>query len=130
MEIPMNAWSVSEEDIVKALRAIQAAPKPVLVHCQYGADRSGVVLAMYRVVIQNWTKEDALAEMTQGGYRVHWYYFNLSALVKKADVARIREQPKSPQLSYSPDAIPGTFRLLIYGRREVSRKSNCEGLLK
>ena len=99
VEIPMRAWSVSEEDIVKALRAIQAVPKPVLVHCQYGADRSGVVLAMYRVVIQNWTKEDALAEMTKGGFGFHFFYFNLPAFVTNADVARIREKLKPPGLT-------------------------------
>jgi tyrosine-protein phosphatase SIW14 len=92
MDIPMNAWSVSEEDIVKALSAIQAAPKPVLVHCQYGSDRAGVITAMYRVVIQNWTKEDALAEMIQGGYRFHFWYFNLPALVKSANVEKIRKR--------------------------------------
>ena len=96
VDIPMQAWNVSEEDIVKALKAIQTVPKPVLVHCQYGADRVGVVTAMYRVVIQNWTKEDALAEMTGGGFDFHWYYFNIPAFVKAADVARIREKLKSP----------------------------------
>lgn len=92
MDIPMSAFSVSEEDVVKALGAIQAAPKPVLVHCQYGSDRAGVIMAMYRVVIQNWTKEDALAEMTQGGFRFHFWYFNLPALVKSVDVAKIRKR--------------------------------------
>jgi len=96
VEIPMTAGGFSEEDIVKALKAIQAAPKPVLVHCQYGSDRTGVVLAMYRVAVQNWTKEDALAEMTGGGFGFHWYYDNIPAFVKAADVARIREKLKSP----------------------------------
>ncbi|MGZ7064896.1 MAG: fused DSP-PTPase phosphatase/NAD kinase-like protein [Candidatus Aminicenantales bacterium] len=92
MDIPMSAFSVSEDDVVKALGAIQAAPKPVLVHCQYGSDRAGVIMAMYRVVIQNWTKEDALAEMTQGGFQFHFWYFNLPALVRSADVAKIRKR--------------------------------------
>lgn len=99
MEIPMRAWSISEEDIVQALRTIQAAPKPVLVHCQYGSDRAGIVMAMYRVIIQNWTKEDALAEMTKGGFGFHWYYVNIPAFVKAADVARIREKLKAPGLT-------------------------------
>jgi tyrosine-protein phosphatase SIW14 len=99
VDIPMRAWSVSEEDIVKALRAIQYAQKPVLVHCQYGSDRAGVVLAMYRIVIQNWTKEDALAEMTKGGFGFHFWYFNLPAFVKAADVARIREELKAPDVT-------------------------------
>lgn len=96
VEVPMTAGGFTEEDVVKALRAIEAAPKPVLVHCQYGADRTGVVLAMYRVVVQNWTKEDALAEMTGGGFGFHTRFVNIPAFVKAADVAGIREKLKSP----------------------------------
>lgn len=96
VEVPMTAGGFSEEDVVKALRAIESAPKPVLVHCQYGADRTGVVLAMYRVVVQDWTKEDALAEMTGGGFGFHPRFVNIPAFVKEADVAGIREKLKSP----------------------------------
>ncbi|HVP90138.1 MAG TPA: sulfur transferase domain-containing protein [Terriglobales bacterium] len=95
VEIPMRAWRVSEDDVVKALRGIQAAPKPVLVHCQWGADRTGAVIAMYRVVFQGWTKTEALAELEGGGFGFHRYYLNIPALVKGADVARIRARLKT-----------------------------------
>lgn len=91
--VPMTAWGFKEADVVLALKAIQAAPKPVLVHCQYGADRSGVVLAMYRIVFQDWTKEDALAELTNGGFGFHWmFYPNIPAFIRRVDVAKIKEQ--------------------------------------
>ena len=32
VDVPMSAGSFSESDIVKALRAIRSAPKPVLIH--------------------------------------------------------------------------------------------------
>jgi tyrosine-protein phosphatase SIW14 len=96
-EVPMTASGFTAADIVKALRAIQAAPKPVLVHCQYGSDRSGVVLAMYRIVVQGWTKEDALAELTKGGFGFHkLWYPNIPAFIRKVDVAKIKEQLKNP----------------------------------
>jgi len=88
--VPMTAGGFSEEDIVKALKAIRDAPKPVLVHCKRGADRTGVVMAMYRVVFQGWTKGDALAELKGGGYGFHWSYFNIPAFVNNADVAKIK----------------------------------------
>jgi protein tyrosine phosphatase (PTP) superfamily phosphohydrolase (DUF442 family) len=91
VDVPMTAWGFSEEDIVKALKAIESAPKPVLVHCQYGADRTGVVMAMYRIVVQGWTKKDALAEMTKGGYGFHWLWHpNIPAFIRKVDAAKIR----------------------------------------
>lgn len=95
-EVPMTAWHFSEDDIVKALKAIQAAPKPVLVHCQWGADRVGVVMAMYRIVFQGWTKDEALAEMKEGGFGFHPYYFNIPVFIKRADIAKIKDRLKTP----------------------------------
>jgi tyrosine-protein phosphatase SIW14 len=88
--VPMTADGFSEEDIVRALKAIRDAPKPVLVHCKHGADRTGVVMAMYRVVFQDWSKEDAIAELKGGGFGFHWYYFNIPSFIKNVDVARIK----------------------------------------
>ncbi|MEN6312548.1 MAG: tyrosine-protein phosphatase, partial [Acidobacteriota bacterium] len=96
VEIPMVAGTFTEADVVKVLKAIQAAPKPVLVHCMHGADRTGVVSAMYRIVFEGWTKEEALREMKRGGYGFHWYYFNIPSFIKKADAARIKEELKTP----------------------------------
>ncbi len=95
VEIPMRAWHISEDDVVKVLRAIQAAPKPVLVHCQMGSDRTGVVIAMYRVVFLGWTKAEALAELEGGGFGFHRYYLNIPAFVKGADAARIKSRLKT-----------------------------------
>lgn len=36
---------------------------PILVHCKNGVDRTGYMLAMYRISTDGWTKEQALAEM-------------------------------------------------------------------
>lgn len=90
-EIPMSAWSFSADDVVKALRAIRAAPKPVLFHCQHGSDRTGLIAAMYRIVFQGWPKDEALAELKGGGFGFHWYYMNIPAYIRRVDVAKIRE---------------------------------------
>jgi protein tyrosine phosphatase (PTP) superfamily phosphohydrolase (DUF442 family) len=92
IEVRMTAWDFSEDDVVRALKAIESAPKPVLVHCQHGSDRTGLIVAMYRVVYLNWPKEEALAEMKRGGFGFHWYYVNIPAFIKQADVAAIRKR--------------------------------------
>ncbi len=38
-------------------------PFPVLVHCEGGADRTGVMVALYRMVFQGWELSDAKLEM-------------------------------------------------------------------
>jgi hypothetical protein len=42
----------------------------VLVHCTHGQDRTGLVVGIYRVHHQHWTKSDAWHEMIQ--HHFHW----------------------------------------------------------
>lgn len=42
--------------------------KPVLVHCSAGAQRTGGVVAAYRMLVQNWSPQQAQQEMTRYGW--------------------------------------------------------------
>ncbi|SHG29253.1 phosphatase domain-containing putative toxin [Chryseobacterium vrystaatense] len=88
--VPMVASSVSDVEIIKALRIIRTAPKPIDIHCQHGSDRTGVTLAMYRIVFQNWSKQDATQEMKEGGYNFHPQYTNLVNYIANVDVDYIK----------------------------------------
>lgn len=55
----------------------------ILVHCTHGADRTGLVIALYRIKIQQWTKEEALAEMLEGGYGCHIFWPQNAEFLKK-----------------------------------------------
>lgn len=44
-------------------------PRPVLVHCLAGVHRTGIMTALFRIQLQGWSKEIALAEMKAMGYR-------------------------------------------------------------
>lgn len=89
VRVPMTAAGFEETDIVSALKAIKEAPKPVLFHCQHGADRAGVVAAMYRVVFQGWTKDEAIAELMEGGFGFHKQYRNIPEFIRNADIDKI-----------------------------------------
>ena len=43
--------------------------QPVYVHCMHGVDRTGAMIAAYRIAQQGWTNDDALAEMDHFGAR-------------------------------------------------------------
>ncbi|MBI4423694.1 MAG: tyrosine-protein phosphatase [Elusimicrobia bacterium] len=62
--VPMTGiFSPSFESVDHALAALAApARQPVLVHCRYGKDRTGVVVAAYRVAIQGRPVAEAAAE--------------------------------------------------------------------
>lgn len=44
---------------------------PVLVHCEQGFHRTGIMVAAYRVAECGWSVEDALAEMARAGFEHH-----------------------------------------------------------
>jgi len=89
--IRMTAWNPEHEEIVRFIRIMaDPANHPVFVHCQHGADRTGTVVAAYRTVIQGWTREAALEEMTQGGFGFHTIWVNLPEYVLKLDIDRIK----------------------------------------
>jgi protein tyrosine/serine phosphatase len=90
--IGINTWSVGDKQVIAALKAIKAAEQdgPVLLHCLHGADRTGLVSAMYRMLYQGWSKDDALQELTQGGYGYHAMWKNIPRYIKKVDLEKIR----------------------------------------
>lgn len=72
VHVRLDAWDVDEPKLLEAIRVLRdPAAWPVLVHCQHGADRTGLVVALYRVTSQEWTPYEAADEMTRGGFGFH-----------------------------------------------------------
>jgi protein tyrosine phosphatase (PTP) superfamily phosphohydrolase (DUF442 family) len=89
--LSVKAWHIENEDVIRVLRILRKKENsPFLIHCHYGADRTGVMVAMYRIVAQGWTKEDALKEMVNGGYGFHPVWKNIIAYVKHVDIDKIK----------------------------------------
>lgn len=89
--LKMNTGNITEEQIIEALRIIQNRKGPMLVHCWHGSDRTGVVIASYRIIFNNWSKARALDEMTNGGYGYHEkIYPQLVTLVERLDISKIK----------------------------------------
>ncbi|NMA19146.1 MAG: dual specificity protein phosphatase family protein [Lentisphaerae bacterium] len=92
--VPMAAWFISDQDIIAALRILRSRDpkKPLLVHCWHGADRTGAVIAAYRIVCQNWTVSDAIREMQEGGFGYHSLFQNISTYLEKMNIEKIRTE--------------------------------------
>ncbi|MEN6428271.1 MAG: tyrosine-protein phosphatase [Phycisphaerales bacterium] len=91
--IPMMAWRARDDDVVRFLRIVTNESRlPAFVHCQRGADRTGMMVAVYRIVVQGWDMEQALAEMTQGGFRFYSGWQNLVRYIEELDVDAIRQR--------------------------------------
>ncbi len=91
---PLLAWWLSPEDLARALWAIeQHQPNgPVLVHCYHGADRTGLVVAMYRIIYQNWAPEQARREMQQGPYGFHRVWRHMDRYFEPAKIEAVRRE--------------------------------------
>ncbi len=57
----------TEEQIAHVLSMIETLPPRVFVHCERGADRTGTVIACYRIAHEGWTGGAALKEAKQHG---------------------------------------------------------------
>jgi protein tyrosine/serine phosphatase len=89
--IPLPTWDVKQDDIVRFLKIVTDKNRqPVFVHCQHGADRTGVMCAAYRVAVDGWSKQQAIDEMTKGGFGFHSIWTNLIVLVKNLDVEKVK----------------------------------------
>ena len=91
-EVPINTFDFGEAEILAALNVIAQSPQPVLVHCLHGADRTGTIIAAYRMVCQGWSREQAITELERGGYGYHTLFNNIPALLESLDVAKMRGQ--------------------------------------
>ena len=60
----------------------------LFVHCGGGHDRTGMMVAVYRIVIQEWTKEQAIAEMKDFGFHRMWK--PLENYIESLDVAEMK----------------------------------------
>lgn len=65
---PVFAPSARQMDKIMAILT-DPTLGPVYVHCRRGADRTGVVVACYRITQYHWTNAQALQEARQGGLR-------------------------------------------------------------
>ncbi len=95
VHIKITTRHVSDENgakIVEALRALHAAQSdgPVLVHCTHGADRTGMIIALWRMLYQGWSRREALDELQNGGFGFHQVWINIPRYLRQVDLADLR----------------------------------------
>lgn len=115
VQIPLQTVHVDDADMIESLRAIQKAQQngPVLIHCKHGLDRTGLVAAMYRIVVQGWSKQAALDEMEHGGYGDEDSLKHGIDYINKVDVDALKTALNSGACStssFASCAIKGWFQ--------------------
>ena len=89
--VRINTWKISYDELVAATSILMRSKEPILVHCRHGSDRTGAIIACYRIVKFNWTREEAIKEMIEGGYGFHEKTFpNIVQLLRSLDAEKFK----------------------------------------
>jgi tyrosine-protein phosphatase SIW14 len=70
VSFPMNAYATPSDDTVNQILELMGSPddQPVFVHCHHGENRTGLIVALFRVLNQGWTSQAAYNEMMTDGF--------------------------------------------------------------
>jgi uncharacterized protein (TIGR01244 family) len=99
VSVPMNGWETPRADLVNKVVAMLEQPgDTVFVHCKQGKDRTGTVVAAYRISHEGWANARALQEAESNG--MHWF---LRGMKRYIAAYRPAEKPAG-DLASSPQA--------------------------
>jgi protein tyrosine/serine phosphatase len=75
ISIPVGGFSPPAKDQISTFLSlfVRQSPGTVFVHCRLGEDRTGVFIAAYRIVVDNWTADEAIKEMHFFGFNRLWH---------------------------------------------------------
>jgi uncharacterized protein (TIGR01244 family) len=80
VNVPLSdVHAPSDWQIAKVLALLDNSAGPVFVHCRRGADRTGTVMACYRIAHDGWTNRRALEEAAS--YGMSWLEFGMQRYV-------------------------------------------------
>lgn len=109
VSLPWSSWHDPRRDeIISFFSLLRENPgKKIFVHCEYGADRTGLMIALYRVVTEHWTPDQAVAEMKM--FNFHSFLYSHLAKYVRGFPAYLTTDPSLASMITSPrPPAPGT----------------------
>ena len=91
VRIPLQAKKLTYDDIVITLSAMNAAEKPMLIHCLHGSDRTGCMVAAYQIY-KGMEKQKAINQFLEKKYGYNRKLFpNILELLEDLNVDQLRK---------------------------------------
>lgn len=89
---PIVTWKIDETDILHVMQILKGIKGKALIHCKHGSDRTGCMVAAFRMVFQDWSKEEALAELRKDEFGYHEFWFpDIAQLIENLDVNKMKK---------------------------------------
>ena len=85
VSFPTNGFDTPQADQIARVLEVLNSGEPVFVHCKLGRDRTGAVIAAYRISHDGWENARALDEAVTLG--LHWYEAGKKRFIRGYQVA-------------------------------------------
>ena len=106
VSFPMNGFETPTAAQIERVLGLVDAGDTVFVHCKLGVDRTGTVVAVYRIAREHWANQQALDEAESLG--LHWYEHGMKRFIlayRVRDPAPVEVAPASDS-TLTPAAQP------------------------
>jgi protein tyrosine phosphatase (PTP) superfamily phosphohydrolase (DUF442 family) len=105
--IPWRCPFPNDDVFVKFLKVVREHPdQKIFVHCRLGDDRTGMMVAAYRMAMEGWTAGEAMHEMQQFGFSTVHHYL-LCPRLASYEQAFPEHLKKNPALQGLPPSASG-----------------------
>jgi protein tyrosine/serine phosphatase len=115
IHIPMDNNFPTQEQLERFLRVVLEPGGATLVHCAQGRQRTGSMVAAYRVIVQDWSPDDAIEELKEflDSHEPVMYERRLAMLqdlraTRQQWLARLASPPMPGSTTSRPASAPAT----------------------
>ncbi|HKG46413.1 MAG TPA: sulfur transferase domain-containing protein, partial [Pyrinomonadaceae bacterium] len=113
--IPLPVWGrPNDADVRRVMEIISAAESGrVFIHCKDGVDRTGMIVALYRINSEGWSSQMATAEALQFGMRRSQYWMRdyISDFYARHQQAAINQEGHEGDIGEMKDKIGAGVRV-------------------
>ena len=101
VSVPLRGLSApTDAQVAQILAFIESSPPPVFIHCEHGADRTGTIIACYRMQHDGWPVARAFAEAKSYGFSV--FQIAMRNYIHAFSPSTPTHEPRPPHLPAAP----------------------------